>query len=385
VKIALVAGEPSGDVLGAGLIAALRQHYPQAQFVGIGGQLMCAQGLVSAFPLERLSVMGLVEVFAHLPELLHIQKALLRQFTDDPPAVFIGIDAPDFNLRLERRLRASGIPTVQYVSPQVWAWRPWRVRKIARAIDLMLTLLPFEAAFYQSHGIPVSYVGHPLADDIPFNNDRQSARQTLGLAVDTSPCLALLPGSRLSEVKLLTPVFAATASWLRERKPELRVIMAVATPRIRAYVAALLAQQALNLPVQLFEGCSRTVMTAADVVLLASGTATLEAMLLKRPMVVGYKMNAFTAWIVSRLINIPHYALPNLLAEQRLVPEFMQAAATVDNLGPAVLRFLDQPAACARLDTAFSALHHQLRCDASAQAAAAVSALLSKDRQREHS
>jgi len=381
VKIALLAGEPSGDVLGAGLIAALRQHYPQAQFVGIGGQLMCAQGLVSAFPLERLSVMGLVEVFAHLPELLRIQKALLRQFTDDPPAVFIGIDAPDFNLRLERRLRDRGIFTIHYVSPQVWAWRPWRVRKIARAVDLMLTLLPFEAAFYRRHHVPVHYVGHPLADDIPLHSDRQAARQTLGFATDTGQCLALLPGSRLSEVKLLAPVFVATARWLRERKPELRVILAVATPRIQAYVAALLAQQAPGLPVQLFEGCSRTVMTAADVVLLASGTATLEAMLLKRPMVVGYKMNPFTAWIVSRLISIPHYALPNLLAERRLVPEFMQTAATVDNLGPAALRFLNDPAACTHLETAFTTLHTQLQRDASAQAATAVSNLLSRNQE----
>lgn len=381
MKIAVLAGEPSGDVLGAGLMAALRAHYPQARFQGIGGELMRAQGCDSLFPLEKLSIMGLVEVLGHLPELLRMQRALYRHFVNEPPAVFIGIDAPDFNLPLERRLRAQGIRTVHYVSPQIWAWRSWRVRKIARTVDLMLTLLPFEAAFYERHGVPMRYVGHPLADDIPLSSDPRAARRALGLA-ETGPWLALLPGSRLREVRLLGPVFIETARWLQAQRPDLGFVIAVATPRLRHYLTDLLRQTAPGLPIHLVDGRSRAVLTAADAVLLASGTATLETMLVKRPMVVAYKLAPLTAWIATRLIRIPHYALPNLLAGRRLVPEFMQTAATAENLGPAVLHWLNDPQACGQLETEFTALHRQLRCNASAQAAAAVAELLDNTARR---
>ena len=377
MHIALVAGELSGDLLGAGLIAALKTHYPKARFSGIGGPSMIEQGLRSLVPLERLAVMGLVEVLRHLPELLRIRRRLYRGLLTDPPAVFIGIDAPDFNLGLERRLRIRGIPTVHYVSPSVWAWRPWRVRKIARSVDLMLTLLPFEAAFYQRHDVPVRYVGHPLADAIPPHNDPLLARQSLHLSVPTEACIvALLPGSRRGEVGRLGPLLLDTAAWIWARRPEVHFLLPAATPELFEILESMRAERTPMLPLTLVQGRSREAMAAADVVLLASGTATLEAMLLKRPMVVAYRVAPVTAWIARRLLTVSHFALPNLLAGRTLVPEFVQDAATVDNLGPAVLRWLDDAVAWSELMVEFEALHAQLRCDASRQAAAAVTELL---------
>ncbi len=377
MHIAIVAGELSGDLLGAGLMAALRVHYPQLRFTGIGGPAMLAQGFQTIFPMEQLAVMGLVEVLRHLPELLARRRQLCRQFIADPPLALIGIDAPDFNLGLERQLRAYGIPTVHYVSPSVWAWRPWRVRKIARAVDLMLTLFPFEAAFYQQHGVRVRTVGHPLADAIPLRNDSAVARRTLGLpAPDEAPVIALLPGSRLGEVSRLGPLLLETALWLNARRPELRFVLPAATPHLYETLAGMQAERAPALPLTLVQGQSREAMAAADVVALASGTATLEAMLLKRPMVVAYRVAPATAWLARRLVRVSHFALPNLLAGQELVPEFIQEAATVENLGPAVLRWLDEPLARERLTAEFDALHRELRCDASRQAADAVVELL---------
>lgn len=377
MHIAMVAGELSGDLLGAGLIAALRDHYPHARFSGIGGPEMLAQGFQSVAPLERLAVMGLVEVLRHLPELLRIRRQLDRFWLTDPPQVFVGIDAPDFNLGLERRLRARGIPTVHYVSPSVWAWRPWRVRKIARAVSLMLTLLPFEAAFYQDHGVPVRHVGHPLADAIPRRSDPLLARRSLNLEWPAeATVVALLPGSRLGEVSRLGPVFLETARWLHARRPDLRFLIPAATPRLHEVLTALCDHYAPALPLTLVRGHSRAVMAAADVVLLASGTATLEALLLKRPMVVAYQVAPATAWMAKRLLTVSHFALPNLLAGRELVPEFIQDAATVANLGPAVLRWLDDAEAREALVAEFDALHGGLRRDASQQAAAAVAELL---------
>ena len=380
MRIAIVAGELSGDFLGAGLMVALRKHYPNACFEGIGGKRMLAQGFNSLFPLEKLSVMGLIEVLRHLPELLQVRRTLQQQFLTDPPAVFIGIDAPDFNLTLERRLRAAGIPTVHYVSPQIWAWRQKRVRKIARSVDLMLTLLPFEAAFYRDHQVPVRYVGHPLADEIPLKSDPVRARQALGLATTAeasrSPLLALLPGSRMSEVQALGPVFVDTAVWLQTQRPQLGFIMPVATIRIRQYMLATLGARAPDLPITLVEGQSREAMTAADAVLLASGTATLEALLLKRPMVVAYKVAPLTAWIAARLLKISYFSLPNLLAGRELVREFFQSSVTPDKLGPALLALLDDPGMCSRLQAEFTMIHHQLCCNANVRAAAAIAELL---------
>lgn len=380
MHVAIVAGELSGDLLGAGLMAALRAHYPQLHFTGVGGPAMLAQGFRTAAPLERLAVMGLVEVLRHLPDLLALRRQLYRQFIADPPLVFVGIDAPDFNLGLERRLRAHGIPTVHYVSPSVWAWRPWRVRKIARAVDLMLTLFPFEAAFYREHGVPVRAVGHPLADAIPLRSDPMTARRALGLPVmaDDAPLVALLPGSRLGEVGRLGPLLLETAVWLNARRPDLRFVLPAATPRLHEVLAGMWAERAPALSLTLAQGQSRAAMAAADVVVLASGTATLEAMLLKRPMVVAYRVAPLTAWIARRLVTVVHFALPNLLAGRELVPEFIQDAATVENLGPAVLRWLDDATAREELVADFDSLHVGLRRDASRQAAAAIAELLGR-------
>ena len=376
MHFALVAGELSGDQLGSGLVAALKARYPQARFSGIGGPGMVAQGLQTLVPMERLAVMGLVEVLRHLPELLQIRRQLFRRLIADPPCVFVGIDAPDFNLGLERRLRDCGIPTVHYVSPSVW---PWRVRKIARAVDLMLTLLPFEAAFYERHDVPVRYVGHPLADSIPLHNDTVLARRSLNLDISVDvPVVALLPGSRMGEVSRLGPLFFETANWLYKRRPELHFLIPAATPQLYEMLAALCAEHAPSLPLILLQGRSREVMAAADVALLASGTATLEAMLLKRPMVVAYRVAPITAWIARRLLTISRFALPNLLAERALVPEFVQEAATAANLGPAVLRWLDDATAREELVTEFDVLHSRLRRDASQRAAEAITALLNR-------
>ena len=377
MHIAIVVGELSGDLLGAGLIAALRTRYPHAYFTGIGGPEMRAQGFQSAVPMERLAVMGLVEVLRHLPELLGIRRRLYQHLRADPPAVFIGIDAPDFNLTLERRLRACGIPTVHYVSPSVWAWRPWRVRNIARSVDLMLTLLPFEAAFYQNHGVPVRYVGHPLADAIPLHSDALAARQALGLALATGTrIIALLPGSRMGEVSRLGALFLDTATWLHSQRPDLHFLLPAATPRLYELLAGMRDECAPTLPLTLIQGQSRAAMTAADGVLLASGTATLEAMLIKRPMVVAYRVAPVTARIARRLVTISHFALPTLLAGRELVPEFIKEAATVEALGLAVLRWLDDKATCAQLTVEFDALHTLVRRDASTQAADAIVELL---------
>jgi lipid-A-disaccharide synthase len=377
MHIAIVAGELSGDLLGAGLMAALRARYPQLRFTGVGGPAMLAQGFQTVAPMERLAVMGLVEVLRHLPDLLALRRQLYRQCIADPPLAFVGIDAPDFNLGLERRLRAHGIPIVHYVSPSVWAWRPWRVRKIARAVDLMLTLFPFEAAFYREHEVRVRAVGHPLADAIPSRSDPAVARQALGLpGPDEAPVIALLPGSRLGEISRLGPLLLDTAVWLHARRPDLRFVLPAATPHLYEVLAGMRAERAPALPLTLARGQSRAVMAAADVVALASGTATLEAMLLKRPMVVAYRVAPMTAWLARRLVTVSHFALPNLLAGRELVPEFIQEAATVENLGPAVLRWLDEPLARERLTAEFDALHDLLRRDASRQAADAIVELL---------
>jgi lipid-A-disaccharide synthase len=377
MHIALVAGEPSGDLLGSGLIIALKQRYPQARFSGIGGAGMVEQGLHTWVPLERLAVMGLVEVLRHLPELSKIRQQLYQQYSADPPDVFIGIDAPDFNLGLEQRLRTHGIPTVHYVSPSVWAWRPWRVHKIARAANLVLTLLPFEATFYEKHAIPVSYVGHPLADLIPLQSDPAAARRSLGVGCATAGLIvALLPGSRLGEVKRLGALFLDTARWLAVQRPDLSFLLPAATPQLYEFLTHLQAERAPALPLTVVRGRAREVMAAADAVLLASGTATLEAMLLKRPMVVAYQVAPLTAWLARRLVTVDHFSLPNLLAGKSLVPEFFQEAATVTTLGPAVLRALNDVGARQTLMAEFTALHLALRRDADQQAAQAIANLV---------
>ncbi|MEM7019966.1 MAG: lipid-A-disaccharide synthase, partial [Pseudomonadota bacterium] len=294
LKVGIVAGELSGDILGAGLIRALQQHAPDLTVQGIGGPRMMAAGCQSWYPIELLSVMGLVEVLGRLPSLFQCRADLVQRFLADPPDVFIGIDAPDFTLGLERRLRAKGIPTAHYVSPSVWAWRESRVKKIAKSCDLMLTLLPFEAAFYESHNMAVQFVGHPLAAQVPLENDQQQARQQLGLDAQ-SEWLALLPGSRRTEVSKLTEPFLRTVQWLAEHRPGIKVIVPLANDKVRQVFSEQLTKIEGKLPtLVLVDGQSQTAMTAADLVLTASGTATLEAMLLKRPMVMAYKVAPMT-------------------------------------------------------------------------------------------
>jgi lipid-A-disaccharide synthase len=372
LRIGVLAGEASGDILGSRVLAALRGHCDTLVVEGIGGPLMEAQGLQSMFPMERLSVMGFVEPLKRLPELLRIRRALFHHFRANPPDLFLGIDAPDFNLRLEQNLRRAGVATAHLVSPSVWAWRQGRIRKIARAVDLMLCLFPFETDIYRQRGIPVRFVGHPLADEIPQRVDGAAARAALGLA-PPGKLLALLPGSRGAEVRLLTPLFLQAARLLKQRDAGLSFVIPAASAARRLELEQLLAT-CPDLPVTLVSGRSREVMAAADAILLASGTATLEAMLLKRPMVVAYRMGALSWALVSRLVKTRFAALPNILAGEALVPELIQGAATPDAMASALGPLLAGEAGLQQVQ-AFDALHEQLRQGCAEQAAAALLAL----------
>lgn len=367
--VALVAGEASGDILGAGLMRALKARHPDIRFIGVGGPLMEAQGLVSYFPMERLAVMGLVEVLGRLRELLKRRKALIQTFIAEKPDVFIGIDAPDFTLDIELRLRKVGIKTVHYVSPSVWAWRQKRVLKIREGCDLMLTLLPFEARFYEEQGVPVRFVGHPLADTIEMQADRQAARAELGLA--PGPLVALMPGSRSGEVARLGALFLDTAERLLELVPGVGFVMPCANAARRAQLEQML--EGRSLPLTLLDGRSHQALAACDAVLIASGTATLEALLYKRPMVVAYRLAPLTYWILKRMVKSPYVSLPNLLAQRQLVPELLQEAATSEALAQTLAPLVDD----GRQQTEhFDQIHRVLRRDASNQAADAVLALL---------
>lgn len=367
----MIAGEMSGDLLGAGLIKAIRERHPDAIIEGIGGPQMAAQGFTSLFPMEELSVMGLFEVLAHLPRLLRIRREIVRHFRAFPPDVFVGIDAPDFNLGVERRLKDAGIPTVHYVSPSVWAWRQGRVKTIARSVDRVLTLFPFEAAFYRDHRVPVSFVGHPLADMIPERVDVAAARAAMHLPAGVT-LVALLPGSRAGEVARLADVFIATVHRCVHLRPGVHFVVPLANAVTRGIFMEALKRHAGDLPVHLVDGRAREAMAASDAVLLASGTATLEALLLKRPMVVAYRLARLTYWLAQRLVKLPYFALPNLLAGRALVPEFLQDAVTPDALSEAVLRCLDDTATRENLIAAFDVIHAELRRDADHSAAAAV-------------
>lgn len=368
-------GEASGDTLGEGLIKAIRQRYPNAQFEGVAGPKMIAAGCRALYSSEELAVFGLFEVVKHLPRLFSLRHALYCHFRDNPPDLFIGIDAPDFNLGLETKLRYSGIRTVHYVSPSVWAWRQKRVFKVAAATDLVLTLFPFEVDFYHRYNMPAVCVGHPLADDIAEQTDPQQCRQQLGLAAQ-QPTIAILPGSRGSELKYLGTTFIATAVWLLKQRPQLQFVAPMASPRIRGLFEALLADLAPQLPITLVDGHAREAMGAADVVLLASGTAALEGMLVKRPMVMSYRVARLTYWVLNRLVKIAQYSLPNLLSGKNLIPELVQNDAVPEKLGPAVLKALDDKPYAETLVTEFQTLHQQLRLGGSQRAADAVLNLL---------
>ncbi|MBU6956396.1 lipid-A-disaccharide synthase [Pseudomonas sp. CVAP len=372
LRIALVAGEASGDILGAGLMRALKAQHPAVEFIGVGGPLMQAEGLTSYFPMERLAVMGLVEVFGRLRELLARRKKLIATLIAEKPDVFIGIDAPDFTLNIELKLRQAGIKTVHYVSPSVWAWRQKRVLKIREGCDLMLTLFPFEAKFYEEKGVPVRFVGHSLADAIPLEADRSAARAELGLP-EGDPLVALMPGSRGGEVGRLGALFLDTAERLRAMRPGVRFVMPCASPERRVQLEELLAGR--DLPVTLLDGRSHQALAACDAVLIASGTATLEALLYKRPMVVAYRLAPLTFWILKRMVKSPYISLPNLLAQRLLVPELLQDDATPEALALTLSPLIDGGE---EQTTGFDQIHRTLRRDASNQAADAVLNLIGK-------
>ena len=374
MRIALVAGEPSGDYLGGGLIRALARRYPQASFEGIGGAHMRAAGLQSLYPLEALSVMGVVEVARHLPRLLAIRRALRRRWRSQPPDVFIGVDAPDFNLGLARSLSATGVARVQYVSPTVWAWRGGRIRLIREAVDRMLCIYPFEDAFFARAGVDSCFVGHPLADEIPLETDHAAARRDLGVPA-TATRVALLPGSRRSEIERLLPVFLGVAERVLSRHPAARFLIPLATPGLRGLVEQRLGAWPGSLPVDLLDGGARGALAAADAGLIASGTATLEAMLVKCPAVMAYRVHPLTAMLARRSLNIDFFAMPNLMAGEMLMPEFVQSRAQAAAIAPALLSLLEAPDMREQITARFAELHAGLRRDASESAAAAVAAL----------
>lgn len=373
LRIALVAGEASGDILGSGLMRALKAHHSDIEFIGVGGPLMEAEGMTSYFPMERLSVMGLVEVLGRLRELLKRRKLLVQTLIAEKPDVFIGIDAPDFTLNIELQLRRAGIKTVHYVSPSVWAWRQKRVLKIREGCDLMLTLLPFEAKFYEEHGVPVRFVGHSLADTIPLEADKAAARAELGFS--DGPLVALMPGSRGGEVGKLGGLFLDAAQIIRQARPDVRFVLPCANAARREQIEQLMTGR--DLPLTLLDGRSHLALAACDAVLIASGTATLEALLYKRPMVVAYRLARLTYWILKRLVKSPYVSLPNLLAQRMLVPEVLQDAATPEALAQTLLPLLDGGEEQTR---GFDEIHRTLRLDASNQAAKAVLDLIAQSK-----
>lgn len=380
MKIALVAGEVSGDILGARLIHALKVYFPDAQFEGIAGPEMQAAGCVSLHDMERLSVMGFAEVIGRLWELLGIRKSLLQRWTENPPDIMIGIDAPDFNLLLERKLHANGVRVAHYVSPSIWAWRQGRVKKFVGKLDLMLALFPFEASFYEAHKVPVAFVGHPLADEIPLQNDAAAARKALNLPENVR-LLGVLPGSRSGEIQRLGPHFLKALVTLHQNHPDWQFVAPLVNDKIAAQFKALHQQYAPQVPIHFIEGKSRTVMAAADQILMASGTAVLEGMLVGRPMVAAYAVAALTGWIITRLgmIKSAYYTLPNNLANECLVPEVMQEKLSPQALVEAVeTQFAETAEQAAYREQCFTEIHKTLRQDASKQAALAIQQLLSQ-------
>lgn len=373
-RIAIIAGEASGDLLAARLILALKALKPDLVFEGIAGPEMQAAGCTSLFPIEKLSVMGLVEVLKDLPALLSIRKQLKERWLATPPDLFIGVDAPDFNLPLAAKLHAEGIPTVHYVSPSIWAWREKRVKKIQGKIDLMLTLFPFEVDFYKKHQVTAQFVGHPLADEVQFNASAQEARQQLGLDL-AKPVLGVLPGSRTREVQALGAVFLQTAQVLKTNYPDLQIVIPAVRADLKAQLQTIQQTVTPDLSITYLEGQSRLLMQAADYLLMASGTAVLEGMLAGRLMVAAYKVSPLTWWLVQtfKLAKVKHVTLPNNLAGEELVPELLQDRANVIELVAAIEGLMQLPAERRHyIFKRFQALHTQLHCDASANAAQAI-------------
>ncbi len=376
LTIGMVAGEPSGDALGLHLIQALRRHVPHARFTGIGGPRMTGAGFEAMFPMEKLAVMGIVEVLRHYPELAGIRRRLAAHFLSERPRLFIGIDAPEFNLGLELKLRSAGVPTVHYVGPSIWAWRAGRIRKIKRAVSKMLVLFPFEAALYERAHVPVAYVGHPLADLLGEFPGTAAIREQLRLPA-AAKIVTLLPGSRITEVKRMAGLFVATAERITEAVPDALFLVPFVSRETREiFEAALYRRGAGELNMSMMFGHAHEAMAAADVVLATSGTATLEAALLKRPMVITYKVAPLTAYIHRTQTYLPYVGLPNILAGEFVVPEFLQEEATPENLAQAVTNLLFDPVVRQRLEARFGRMLAELRQDAAGAAAAAILPLL---------
>lgn len=379
MRIGIVAGETSGDILGSSLIAALKKQNPELEFEGIGGPLMIENGCQSYHPMEKLSLLGLVEVLKHLPEVLAIQKHIIRHFLDHPPDVFIGIDAPDFNLKVERTLKTAGIKTIHYVSPTIWAWRTYRVHKIAKSVDLILSIFPFEVDFYKKYQVPVKFIGHPLADIIDLENDKAAARKTLSLTPDKT-ILALLPGSRHSELEFLCDDFLETAYQCYCQDNTMEFIIPLATPALKTHFEKKWEKYHHDFPLTMIDGQSRTVMIAADLILLASGTATLEALLIKRPMVVAYRISAVTYWILKKfkIMKINYFSMPNLLAGEEIVKEFIQDDINPKMMANTLLSYLKNPQQHQQIYEKFHQIHQILRLDSSIMAAKAVLEITTK-------
>ena len=376
LHVGIVAGEASGDNLAAGLIQAIREKVPDAVFEGIAGPRMQEAGCVSLYPMAELAVMGLVEVLKHLPRLISIRRGLKRHFLDKPPDIFIGVDAPDFNLGLERSLKQSGIRTLHYVSPSVWAWRKYRVRKIAASVDYMLTLFPFEERFYVEQQVPARCVGHPLADLIVDDVSPAEARRQIKLE-HQGPVVALLPGSRVGEIKRMAADFLNAAVWCYQRRDDLHFVVPLANYECRQAFEEVLSTIETRLPLTLLVGQGLQSMAAANAVMLASGTATLECMLLKRPMVVAYRLSPVTYQLARMLVNSRYFSLPNLLADRPLVKELIQGEVSPESLGREILALIEDPQRAQELAGIFSAIHAELRRDANRVAAETVLELVS--------
>ncbi len=375
-KIAIVAGEASGDLLGAALIEALRVRFPDARFAGIAGPRMQSAGAVTIDSMETLSVGGIVEVVKHLPAILSLRRRLIKACLAEKPDIFIGIDAPDFNLGVERRLKRAGITTVHYVSPSIWAWRPERIKTIRAAVNHMLLLLPFEEAIYRKEGIPATYVGHPLADQIPLTVDQNAVRAMLDIP-QGKRVIAILPGSRQRELEALAPLFVETAKQLFVRYPEVCFLVPFVSRATRErFEQEIWRQETQDMPWRLMFGHSHEAMLASDVVLLASGTAVLECMLAHRPAVVSYRVAPLTYRLVKRKYLLPYVSLPNIIGKRHLVPEFLQEDAQPENLVQALSTYLDDARLCSLISERFASMHGELRCNAAERAATALAPLL---------
>ncbi len=374
MRLGLVAGEASGDLLASHLLSALRQRWPSLQSFGIGGPLMAAQAFDAWWPSDRLAVRGYVEVLRHYRGIAAIRDALATRLLDDPPQAFIGVDAPDFNLGLEKRLKRAGIKTVHFICPSIWAWRGGRGKHLSQSVDHVLCLFPFEPALLQAHGVSATYVGHPLADAIPMTPPRPASRRDLSLA-DDNQVVALLPGSRRSEISYIAPHFLQAAALLHQQRPALKFVLPVA-PGLRALLEPLAAAHAPGVPLQWLDGQSHTALAACDLTLIASGTATLEAALFKRPMVIGYNMHPLSWQLMKRMRYQPWVGLPNILCQEFVVPELIQEQCRAAPLAQAALRWLDDAAACDAVQRRFEDLHHQLRCDTARRATDALAQIL---------